>query len=442
MKAVLLVVLALASVAMAVDWAVIVAGSNGYWNYRHQADACHAYQIVSKNGIPAERIVMMYYDDIANDPSNPYPGQLFNKPTAAGTPGVDVYKGCQKDYTGNDVTAANFVSVITGDSAAVKGKKVLKSGPNDNVFIFFTDHGGTGIVAFPVGPYLTVQALNAGLRKMNVNKMYSRLVFYMEACESGSMFENVLSTNLNIYVTTASNAVESSWGCYCPPEDIINGKSLGSCLGDLYSVNWMEDSDKQYPLMKETLQAQFVAVRTATTQSHVMQYGDLTWASNTTIGAFQGEGKAAINELIGAVRQPANTEASKSTVNSRDIKMHTLYYNYLRADKTDLAASHVAAAALSEEITHRVKADKIFSQVTQKMTNSENWGALFTMPAATPIVHSDCVEATINAYQQFCGAFSDYSIQYTRVIYNMCAHNAHSNDAATRMSASFQQMCA
>lgn len=24
-------------------WAVIVAGSNGFWNYRHQADVCHAY---------------------------------------------------------------------------------------------------------------------------------------------------------------------------------------------------------------------------------------------------------------------------------------------------------------------------------------------------------------------------------------------------------------
>lgn len=26
-------------------FAVLVAGSNGYWNYRHQADICHAYQV-------------------------------------------------------------------------------------------------------------------------------------------------------------------------------------------------------------------------------------------------------------------------------------------------------------------------------------------------------------------------------------------------------------
>lgn len=35
--------LALAMSANAAHWAVLVAGSNGFWNYRHQADICHAY---------------------------------------------------------------------------------------------------------------------------------------------------------------------------------------------------------------------------------------------------------------------------------------------------------------------------------------------------------------------------------------------------------------
>ena len=43
-------------------WAVLVAGSNGYFNYRHQADICHAYQILRKNGIPDESIIVMMYD--------------------------------------------------------------------------------------------------------------------------------------------------------------------------------------------------------------------------------------------------------------------------------------------------------------------------------------------------------------------------------------------
>ena len=33
-----------------------------------QADACHAYHVVHSHGIPEENIVMMIYDDIANNP--------------------------------------------------------------------------------------------------------------------------------------------------------------------------------------------------------------------------------------------------------------------------------------------------------------------------------------------------------------------------------------
>ena len=44
--------------------------------------------------------------------------------------------------------------------------------------------------------------------------MYKDLVFYLEACESGSMFVN-LPTNMNIYATSASGIDESSWATYC-----------------------------------------------------------------------------------------------------------------------------------------------------------------------------------------------------------------------------------
>ena len=31
-----------------------------------QADVCHAYQLLRKNGVPAGNIITMIYDDIAN----------------------------------------------------------------------------------------------------------------------------------------------------------------------------------------------------------------------------------------------------------------------------------------------------------------------------------------------------------------------------------------
>lgn len=54
------------SFSWAANWAVLVAGSNEWVNYRHQADICHAYQILHKNGIPDSNIIVMMYDDIAH----------------------------------------------------------------------------------------------------------------------------------------------------------------------------------------------------------------------------------------------------------------------------------------------------------------------------------------------------------------------------------------
>ncbi|TNV79679.1 hypothetical protein FGO68_gene10388 [Halteria grandinella] len=253
-------------------WAVLVAGSNGFWNYRHQADICHAYQILKKNGIPESNIIVMAYDDIANDPENPIPGKLFNQPN-----GEDVYAGCQIDYKGDSVTPENFLAILKGDKSKVSGGngKVVESTAESKVFINFADHGAPGLIAFP-NEYLYANDFNATITYMHTNQKYKEMVIYIEACESGSMFEGILADNINVYAITAANAEESSWGTYCPPNDMVHGVEINSCLGDLFSVNWMEDADKSAP-SKETLDQQYVRVKNLTAQSHVMRYGDLSF---------------------------------------------------------------------------------------------------------------------------------------------------------------------
>jgi legumain len=93
------------------------------------------------------------------------------------------------------------------------------------------------------------------------------MVVYIEACESGSMLENILVDNIDIYATTASNAEESSYACYYDDR-------RQTYLGDVYSVVWMEDSDRE-KLDQESLYQQFMITQNTTNTSHVMQYGDL-----------------------------------------------------------------------------------------------------------------------------------------------------------------------
>ena len=184
-------------------WAVLISGSSGYWNYRHQSDVCHAYQLLKKGGLKDENIIVFMYDDIALNEENPRPGVIINSPH-----GSDVYNGVPKDYTGDDVTVNNFFSVILGNKTALTGGsgKVVDSGPNDHIFIYYSDHGGPGVLGMPTSPFMYANDLIDVLKKKHASGTYKSMVFYLEACESGSIFEGLLPEGLNIYATTAANA--------------------------------------------------------------------------------------------------------------------------------------------------------------------------------------------------------------------------------------------
>ncbi|UJR32815.1 hypothetical protein I4U23_020277 [Adineta vaga] len=271
----------------AANWALLVAGSNGWFNYRHQADVCHAYQILHNNGIPDSNIVVMMFDDLAQSSANPTKGIIINHPH-----GHDVYHGVPKDYTGATVTPENFINILLGNKTAMQGigsGKVIESGPDDNVFVYFTDHGAIGLVAFP-SSVLYATDLNTTIAKMYTAKKYKQMVIYIEACESGSMLENILPNNINVYATTASNAEESSYACY------LDNKRA-TYLGDCYSVAWMENSDEKKS-SKETLYDQYLITKRKTHESHVMQYGDLELGKSHNIDEFQGNKTQSSKESI------------------------------------------------------------------------------------------------------------------------------------------------
>lgn len=268
---IIVTLLALLSPAISDHWAVLVAGSNSWENYRHQSDICHSYQELHDHGIPDQNIIVMMYDDIAFNPANPYPGNIINEPD-----GVNVYPAVPHDYTGSDVTVANFLAVLAGNYTATLGKKVLQSTKDDDVFIYFSDHGGPSIFAFPTEYLYSYQLMDALYQLYSQNR-YRQLVIYMEACESGSMFFNQTVNNLTladmrIYATTAANPEEPSWACYY--DDVRE-----TYLGDVYSVNWLENSDVAN-MSAETLHAQYEIVRSETNTSHVSQYGDLSISSD------------------------------------------------------------------------------------------------------------------------------------------------------------------
>ncbi|KAG2722420.1 hypothetical protein I3760_02G127900 [Carya illinoinensis] len=340
-------------------WAVLVAGSRGYENYRHQADVCHAYQILKKGGLSDENIVVFMYDDIAFHSNNPRPGVIINKPN-----GDDVYEGVPKDYTGLDVTAHNFYAVILGNKSAVSGGsgKVVDSGPKDSIFIYFSDHG-------------------------------------------------------------AANAVENSWGTYCPGEYPSPPEEYDTCLGDLYSISWMEDCDK-HDLRKETLGQQYKVVRRRTAaenvgfSSHVMQYGS-AGLSHDPLFSYIGTNPANDNYTFA---EYASSPLTLGVVSQRDADLLHFWYRY---HKAPVGSQHKLQAQkqLFDEISYRKHVDYSISQIGKLLfADSDSSMVLESVrPIGQPLVDDwDCLKMIVRTYEKSCGSLSNYGMKYTRVFANMC----------------------
>ncbi|WJX81299.1 legumain [Trifolium repens] len=410
-------------------WALLVAGSNTYDNYRHQADVCHAYQILKSGGLKDENIIVFMYDDIAYNPKNPRPGVLINHPN-----GPNVYPGVPKDYIGDEGNVTNFLAVLSGNKRAVKGGsgKVLESGSNDTIFIFYTDHGGAGIIGMQDGGYLYAKDLIDALKKKHAAKSYKKMVIYLEACESGSMFEGLLPNDINIYVTTASGPKEDSWGFYCPDTHPASPPEYDTCLGDVYSISWMEDSDKN-DMTKETLKQQYETVRQRTlvsrkhTQlSHVMQYGDLK-INNDFLASYIGAHPTKINDHGYALNPTSVDHNLNYPTPTRYISQRDAHLFYLKT-KLEGASNGSeeklkAQKELEDEIAHREQVDNNVHQISNILFGEEKGPTMMVhvRSSGQPLVDDwDCFKTFIKTYESHCGKLSSYGRKYSRVFANMC----------------------
>jgi hypothetical protein len=371
---------------------------------------------------------MMAYDDIANNSQNPFPGKLYNKPDPSG-PGVDVYEGCNIDYKGADVTPQNFMDVLTG---AASGKK-LESTSEDNVFIFFSDHGAPGLIAFPGSAgVLHKEDLQSTFQTMSDKKMFNKLTMYLETCESGSMFQDMSIPG--VYALSASNPTESSWGSYCGSEAVVNGKSVGSCLGDLFSVSWMEDADA-VDTTKESLEENFQTVKTATSRSEVMQWGDTTYTDDK-MSEFIGN-----LDLMGA---SASEDPSKGAVNARQIDLQRLYSNYVAA--TTSAERLRIGQELQQELNAQLAVDMIHNKFLDLVyPGDEAKQESMRTDKVKPSLR-DCEMRVHDAFQTHAAEHfvvnSGFALQFHQIVVNVCADQAQANGPISKLEGAVKDACA
>jgi len=405
-------------------YGVIVAGANTYQNYRHQANTCHAYQILLKHGIPPERIITMMYDDIAYNRLNPYKGEIINE-----IGGENVYKGVKIDYKGRDVTAPIFLKVLQGLPTGAGNGRVLKTGPNDHIFVYYSDHGGTGFLHFPNDRGLYARDLNNVLHSMYSNRKFGKMVIYTEACHSGSMFDRRLPSNIGVYAMTAANPYESSYGCCWDAK-------RKAFLGDQFSGAWMRDTE-HHDISHETLHTQYTNTKRATHYSHVSQYGDINGMSAMEVGEFEGITNALLERRAKKIIKTSDMVNRKDLVSSWDIPYEALV--------RQLSDNNTTASRL--DILEKIQTEQFARlQINSTLENiAKNLGESFDELLEMKEIHpndfiDDCYETNVEKYLGICNKEhkeNDYRLHNLHMFMNLCS----STVGLEAISKSIEKVC-
>jgi len=290
--------------------------------------------------------------------------------------------------------------------------KVLESGANDNVFIFCSDHGAVGLVAFPTG-VLYAKDLIATINTMHTEMKYKQLVIYIEACESGSMLEGLLADNINVYGTTASNAKESSYACYYDAK-------RQTYLGDVYSVVWMEDSDVE-DLSKETLYQQFLVDQAKTNTSHVMQYGDLALGKAHFVGEFQAEGKVLGKSQRNFMRDHYNELLRRDAVPTANVRISVVSRRLADA-KDNSAEKEQLERELVKLLNDRATISNKINEIASKSLGMKSGEFLDMVTKETmKLTQHDCYKSVTQRIQQKCFDLpNEFVLNKLNVMANLC----------------------
>lgn len=180
-------------------WALLIAASKGWANYRFQADVFTMYQILRQRGYDNEHIVLICEDDIARHPNNPHQNALY-----VSEPGPNVYEGVVIDYKLSTLTPADIGDILQG-KASERLSKVIKADNDDNVLVFWSSHGSPGSMDFGDDQMMTYNKM----KEILSNTPHRKLLFAIEACYSGGLGQACEGLPGCLFIT-AANPYETS----------------------------------------------------------------------------------------------------------------------------------------------------------------------------------------------------------------------------------------
>lgn len=236
--------------------AVLICGSEGWYNYRHQADLLYVYNTLKKNNFTDDDIILIMRDDIAYNPKNPYQGDVRVAPD-----GENLYQDVLIDYRADTLGVKDIEDILLGNKSE-RLSTVLESGEEDNVLLYWTGHGvNKSFTWLGTGEKFTDVQMGETVRRMYENKKYMSMLICAEPCFSGSVIKAIEGIPLVLGITAADDN-ESSYA-----DNFSN--ELGVWMCDRFTSNLMHIYERSpyknlFDIYKE--------LNTLTLGSHVQVY--------------------------------------------------------------------------------------------------------------------------------------------------------------------------
>ena len=229
-----------------INIAIIMCGSRGYNNYRHQADLYTWTNILLNRGFKRENIITFSYNDLPILTNNTIQHTCY---------GPNMYRDDFVNYTLHDASKEQFLKTL---------KNI--SNKNANILIIYINHGAYNLLSTPNTFDQPIYVDDFAEAVNTLASKVRKICVVIEACYSGSMAFRARYAK-NVIFITAADAKQSSYSyCWCPEL-----KAYTTDEFTYHMLNYLDSSSNDRKSLKEL----FEDVKSKTVFSNVMSSGNM-----------------------------------------------------------------------------------------------------------------------------------------------------------------------
>lgn len=202
----------------------IIISTSRYWpNYRDQTNIGFFHDTVKQNGVGT--VVSMFSEEIACNPLNPYPGQVYSA-------SPELYKPIHTSpatISGNEVSRDKVLRFLRKRQPAFTPRSHrLNSNSQSRVFVYFTGHSAVGYSKFQDFEDVDARDIAHAIEHLWQTGAYSQLLWVGDTCRAASIHNPFYSPGVTAVGST--NEIEKSYSMPTVGE-------IGESLIDRFTVS-------------------------------------------------------------------------------------------------------------------------------------------------------------------------------------------------------------